>query len=182
MFHIIIKSSVCLDVSTLCESSNQNSPSALLTSPSSCPPMSCTTSFVAFHTNLDLSSLWVYSYLSLKFFVEFEDSSLWDVMLPRWMSGSWCFKWTYCLHCQGSSGPDPLDTVPHPRRPKSIITPLWKPQNFHCWISSHGIPCVRLKVSCEYVWNAVAVSHHAVACSVENVLQCLQLRQVMKRI
>ena len=119
---------------------------------------------------IDLTALWVFSYLSLKFFVEFEDSNLWDMMLHHWTSGSrclkllhhWtsgsrCLKQTYWLHCQGSSRPYPRDTVPYPRRPKSSITPLWKPQklpllNFFSWYFHvcvvEGSPCMCWKCSC----------------------------------
>jgi len=49
-------------------------------------------SYVMLHpfVPIDLTALWVFSYMTLKFFVEFEDSSRWDVMLHHWTGGSQC--------------------------------------------------------------------------------------------
>lgn len=142
-FYIVIKSSVSVDVSALFESSSQNSPSALLTSPSWCPPMSCATSFIAFVSiliclhcqcfHIPESLCWAWGFYSLKcdaasldeWFLLFQTNIL--PSLSR-------VKWTWLLRRSATSQKTKIlnDTT----------------QTFHCWISSHGISCVSLKVSC----------------------------------
>lgn len=65
---------------------------------------------------------------------------IWDVMLCPWASSSWCFRGSYCLHCQGEA------VWPWRFRHYS---PLWNIRNYLPKVRAscprrHLLPCVSL--------------------------------------